>query len=447
MGSQMSGRDRVTLALLVLMSVFLLADQNVINPIIDAMELEYGVGKAAIGFLGSAFFILGAIISLFFGYFTDKFSRKWLLAGVVLIGEIPCFLTGVEAFTQTYSQILFLRILTGIGVGGIFPLTFSLIGDYFTEEQRPVANAWVGVAWAIGQILGQGLSGYLATTLGWRASFMLVAAPNFILVPLFLLVAREPKRGQVEKNLKDLIGSGAEYLERIRPKDLGLIFTNRTNLIMFLQGIPGCIPWGVLPFFLQNFYMQEKGFSRELTTTLILIFGIGATIGGFIGGYFGERIYKKNHRLLPKFLGLVICLGTIPWFILLALRFPANPGVTEFTIPAILGFLAGFTVTIPSANVKAILMNVNPPERRGSVFAIFNLTDNLGKGLGPFIGGWLIQAFSYSFAMNFSVLAWIPCGLIFLLATRTIEEDIKRLYRYLNEKAKHMQETISPNGF
>ena len=439
MAERMSGRDRTTLILLVLMSVFLLADQNVINPVIDAMEMEYGVGKTSIGLLGSAFFILGALVSLFFGFFTDKFSRKWLLAFVILVGEIPCFLTGIKFFTQTYNQLLLLRVLTGIGVGGIFPLTYSLIGDYFPESKRPVANALVGVAWAVGQIVGQGMSGFLATSYGWRLSFMLAAAPNFILIPLFLIVAREPKRGQTEKSLKDLIGQGAEYMERIHFRDLKHIFTNKTNIVSFLQGIPGCIPWGVLPFFLQNFYMQEKGFSREITTLLILIFGIGATLGGFIGGLEGQRIYNKDPRKLPIFQGVVVILGTIPWFILLALQFPANPGMAEFYLPGILGFLSGFIVTLPSANAKAILMNVNPPERRGSVFAVFNLTDNLGKGIGPFLGGWLIQSFGYSFAMNFSVAAWIPCGLIFLIAAATIRGDLAKVDVYLREKAQNMK--------
>lgn len=438
MGERMSARDRLTLYLLVLMSVFLLADQNVINPVIDAMELEFGVGKSAIGFLGSAFFILGAVVSLLFGFLTDKFSRKWLLASIVLVGEIPCFLTGIKFFTQTYEQFLFLRILTGIGVGGIFPLTYSLIGDYFPAAKRPIANAWVGVAWAIGQILGQGMSGYLASTYGWRLSFMLAAAPNFILVPLFLWVAREPKRGQTEKTLHSLIEQGAEYLERIRIRDLKLIFANRTNLISFLQGIPGCIPWGVLPFFLQNFYMQEKGFSRELTTTLILIFGLGATVGGFLGGWVGQKIYNKDPKKLIVFQGVTIILGTLPWFILLALQFPQHPGAAEFQLPGLLGFLSGLLAALPSANAKAILINVNPPERRGSVFSVFNLTDSLGKGIGPFLGGWLIQTFNYSFAMNISVAAWIPCGFIYLLAAVTISGDLKNLDQYLANKAKQM---------
>ena len=34
-------------------------------------------------------------------------------------------------------------------------------------------------------------------------------------------------------------------------------------------------------------------------------------------------------------------------------------------------------------------MNVNPSERRGTVFSAFTLCDDLGKGLGPSIASWL----------------------------------------------------------
>ena len=36
-------------------------------------------------------------------------------------------------------------------------------------------------------------------------------------------------------------------------------------------------------------------------------------------------------------------------------------------------------------NIRAVLMNVNPSERRGTVFSAFTLCDDLGKGLGPSI--------------------------------------------------------------
>lgn len=436
----MTTRDKITLILLVLMSIFLYADQNVINPVIIELQKEYGVDKQAVGVIGSAFTLLGAIVTLVWGYYTDKVSRKKLLVATILLGEIPCFLTGIPYFTRTYNQLLTLRILTGIGVGGIVPLTFSLIGDYFSKEHRITANAWVGVAWAIGQILGQTMAGFLVSSYGWRLPFILAAVPNFILVPIFLFYAVEPKRGHGEEALKELLDEGAEYRERIKISDFAKIFRNKTNLFTFLQGVPGTVPWGVLPFFLVDYYRDVKNFPAEVATVLILIFGIGATIGGLVGGYIGKWLYKKDSRLLPVFAGSAVLIGIIPWYIIVAINFGPNPGWSDLIIPGLLGFVGGFICAIAGPVVKAILIEVNVPENRGSVFAIFNLTDSIGKGLGPFIGGALISNFSYQYALNFSITWWIPCGLLFFLIIPYINKDIIRINALMKSRAVSMKE-------
>ena len=48
-------------------------------------------------------------------------------------GEGPCLAT---YFVRRYWQLVLLRVLTGISVGGAFPLVFSLIGDLFSVKQR-----------------------------------------------------------------------------------------------------------------------------------------------------------------------------------------------------------------------------------------------------------------------------------------------------------------------
>ncbi|RKX90240.1 MAG: hypothetical protein DRZ90_16525 [Spirochaetes bacterium] len=139
----MTSRDKITLALLVLMSVFLFADQRIMSAILPGISKEYNIDAKILGFIGSAFTLVGALMSMGFGWFTDRISRKKLLIIVVAVGEIPCFLTGFEFFTQSTASFILLRILTGIGIGGIYPLTFSLIGDYFSEDHRDTASAFM----------------------------------------------------------------------------------------------------------------------------------------------------------------------------------------------------------------------------------------------------------------------------------------------------------------
>lgn len=434
---KMTRRDVITLLLLVLMSVFLFADQRIMSAILPELSAEYGADVRTLGFIGSAFTLVGAFISIVFGYFTDLISRKKLLIITVFVGEIPCLLTGVPFFTPTLASFTLLRVLTGIGIGGIYPISFSLISDYFREEHRASASAWLGVAWAIGMMGGPALAGYLTGSFGWRIAFLLAAAPNFPLVLIFALYARDPERGRTEKALEDLIQAGAAYTARIKLSDFKLIISNRTNLWTFLQGIPGTIPWGILSYWIIIFFEQERGFTKEEATTVYLMLGLGATIGAVVFAIVGERLYQKNPKLLPLLCGAGVLIGMLP--VVPVLNYPLfDPTSTQLLLFNLAAFIGGFLVSVPSANVKAILMNVNRPEHRGSVFAVFNITDNLGQGFGPAIGGLLVPL-GFLFTMNFAVFWWLPCGLIFFMVARYIVKDRDRLQKLMAARAERMR--------
>lgn len=444
-GSKMGSREKWTLVMLVLVSIFLMADQNAMNPVVKEIMAEYSINEKQVGAVGSAFIVLGALVSIFFGYFSDRVSRRRLFAFSVLLGEIPCFLTGIRAFTQTYQQLLFLRILTGLGVGGIFPITFSLVGDYFDQKSRATVNAIIASAWGVGEMLGQVLAGFLAGPMGWRFPFIVAAVPNFLFVPIFLLVAREPKRGGKEAELADLVEQGIEYRETVKVADLKAMFRNKTNLIGFIQGIPGSIPWGLIPFFLVPFY-ENKGFSKEFATTLTLLLGIGATAGGLLGGWAGDRLHRRSPKLVPLLCAVSVAVGIIPGYMLMTAKWTPSMGGAAWVYPMLFCVVTGIIVTIPSANIKAMLLNVNPPEYRGSVFGMHNITDSVGRGIGPAIGGALIASHGYLYAMLFSVFMWVPCAVLYATMALTIDRDLANLKVHLMKKRAHLLERLPAQG-
>lgn len=67
----------------------------------------------------------------------------------------------MTVFVRNYWELLVLRLLTGISLGGIFPLVFSLLGDLFAPSQRAFVAALVQIAMGIGMSLGQLIAGVL----------------------------------------------------------------------------------------------------------------------------------------------------------------------------------------------------------------------------------------------------------------------------------------------
>jgi predicted MFS family arabinose efflux permease len=422
------------LTFITILLIFLNADQMVMSPNIGQIEKEFNIDDSKIGLVASTFTILGAVISLIWGYLSDKYNRKLLLIFSIFIGEIPCFMS---AFSKSYSELFFWRTLTGIGVGASFPIVFSLIGDMFSHKERGKVMAFLTLSIGLGNILGMTIGGFLGESFGWRLPFILVSVPNFFFALLSVFILKEPKRGASEEGF---INSNKEFVKKISIKDYLKLFKIKTNLLLFLQGIAGTIPWGAIPYFLVEFFKRERGLSASKATLVFLIFGLGSILGNLIGGFVGEFLYNKNKKLVPITSSITTFIGVV--LTLLTFSFKNIYTNSGFLVLLILGFSAAIFDSFTGPNVKMMLLNVNEPQDRGRIFSIFNLTDSLGTGIGKYFGGLMSVVFgSLAISMNLSTYFWIICGFILFLAYFTFEKDVFTL----NNKMKKLSRLLNIN--
>lgn len=422
----LSARDRVVLALLALVTALLFADQNLMAPNLTQIAAEFGFDAVErdtkLGsLLSAAFFLVGGVVSLGAGWLTDRWSRKWLFVGVVLVGEIPCVMTG---FVRSYGELFVARMLTGIGLGAALPLLYSLLGDYFSARARAAASAVTTFAMGAGIAGGQILAGAVGPVHGWRLPFVLVAAPNFLLVVLVALLMREPRRGQAE----EVLGEAGAVRETI-PGHVTLVgswkavLKVRTNALLLLQGLPGCVPWGMLFTFWNDYFAQDKGLGVGPATWLVMVVGGAVIAGSLLGGLWGNHLYRRDPRLVPLMCGVAAIAGVVPTVLLINAPVHTGGGAPPMGMLTVIGAAMGLVISLPSANIRAMLVNVNPPEARGAVFGLFNLADDLGKGLGPFLIGPLVVALGRTGAFNVAAGLWVVCGGLLLAARGTFPED------------------------
>ena len=439
------GKELYTIVLLCLINFFLFADQNLMAPNLTQIARDFGMsdlerdtllgGQIALGF-----WLLGGIVTLFIGYITDKLSRKKLFLAVVLIGEIPCFIT---AFAQNYPQLFVLRALTGIGLGGVIPLTYSLLGDLFSANNRAKAVALISVASGLGLGIGQMIAGFttdmcLGTLCGWRIPFIVVAAPGFLMALLFWFTTKETPRGNTEESLKELIESGKAYTAKINWSEYKLLFKNKTNILIILQSLPGIVPWSVLLVYLNDFLAQEKGYTVQAATTLVMLLGVGILSGNIVGGFIGDIIYRKSKKWLPIACGMMVLVGVILTLMIVLYPSQANVQNPEYIPLIVLSVLTGIIIAPAGTMLWAMLINVNLPEVRGSASSLFNMVDTLGKGFGPFFVSQIIVALGRQQAFVISILFWVPSALIFFLLAFTLPKDVEALETVLKERAKNL---------
>ena len=271
------------------------ADTNLLAPNLTAIGESFGFtakerDEKLGGELAFGYFMIGAPAALLTGYLADRLDRRGLFAAILLLGKLPCLLA---FFATAYWQLLLCRTLMGITIGAVSPLTASLAGDMFPVETRTAATAVWTTCMLLGTLGGQYLSGTVGPWLGWQVPFLPVGAAG-LACALVVLLLPEPTRGRYEAALKGRYegggGGGWQYRAPVTGRKVRELFTIPSNLLGFVQGIPGCVPWGVIISYFNDYLAQEKGLTVQEATEVMVVFGLANGVGAFVGGLLGQRV-------------------------------------------------------------------------------------------------------------------------------------------------------------
>src|SRR6266700_3767125 len=138
------------------------------------------------------------------GKLSDLFGRKWFLLSGASIFLLGSFLSGCS---QNMDQLIAFRALQGLGAGIGITLVATIIGDIFPPDERAKWQASVNIVYALANLLGPGLGGWLTDhgpllapidndATRWRWLFYLNLPPGIIalIVLLILLPANISER-------------------------------------------------------------------------------------------------------------------------------------------------------------------------------------------------------------------------------------------------------------
>jgi len=414
------------LVVLVIVNIINFYDRNVAGALTEPIRKEFHLSDSQIGFLGTVFTLLYAVIGLPIGRFADSGSRKRLLAGGVAIWGT---LTAFAFLARNYSMLLISRLGVAVGEAACAPTATSWIGDLFPPNRRarPLALFMLGVP--VGGALSYFFSGVTAQRFGWRVAMVVAALPAVIMAPIILLLT-EPKRGASEAHAPTARGSIGKILET--PTFWWIIASGAlVNFNLYAIGT-------FLPAFFSRIHHLTLAQSGYATGVVYLI---GGVLGGITAGYLGDFIIRRraNGRMMAA---SIATLAAAP--------------LAYFGIQQKLGSLAAAVVLITAAYgflnmyyglVYSSLQDIVSPALRGTAMSIYFCVMYLGgASFGPVLTGRLSDHFARSAANTAGVaqitevfraiglqkaMLVIPAlslGLAFVLwaGSRTIAGDVER---------------------
>jgi len=318
---------------------------------------DLGVSIPAAGLLISAYAVGVLIGAPLVTLTTGQMPRRTLLiglAGIFTAGNL------LAAISDSYGMLLAARILTSFNHGAFFGVGSIVAAGLVPPERRAGAVAAMFMGLTIANVVGVPLATWAGEHLGWRASFWGIAAlgvATMASLRLTLPALPAPASGNALAELRVLR----------RGKVLGaLALTVAGSSAMFTV-------FTYIAPILRDATHASLGF----VTAMLVTYGVGLTVGNWLGGKFADR--SVDRTLIVTLASLAAILAAF------ALLMPyAGP-------TAVLIFLWGVAsfALVPPLQVRVMTAAADAPNLASSVnIGAFNL----GNAIGAALGGGVIAA-------------------------------------------------------
>ncbi|NWK84079.1 MFS transporter [Staphylococcus sp. GSSP0090] len=316
---------------------------------------------------------------------TIKWNRKYLLLvlmGIFIIGNLTA------SFSPNYGFMMTSRIVTSLAHGSFFGIGSILAASMVRPEKRASAMALMFMGLSMSNILGVPFGTLIGQNFGWPMTFIIISiigAIALIGIIIFVPMQRETIKSSVLNELQIL-------------KEKRLWLTLAVTLFGFSS---------VFAYFtyISSVLIDVSNVQENLISYLLIIFGIGVTLGNVVGGKLAD--WNLNKALKIIFIVFIL------YFILLYF-------VQMNSILMVAGIfffgLIGFSMS-PSLQYKSTLISQDAPTLAST---LNQSAFNLGNALGAFIGGVVVTNLPIA---SLSLIAPIltAIGLIFLLVSVRVE--------------------------
>jgi MFS transporter, AAHS family, 4-hydroxybenzoate transporter len=329
-----------------------------------------------------------------FGWVGDRYGRRFaILFGVFIYGVF----TLASAASETQTQLLALRFITGLGLGGVPANAVALIAEYAPRRVRATLIVIAQLGLTVGSMMPAVISGLFEAHYGWRSQFIVGGlAPLAIGLVLLLFLPESLKFMVVAKRPTPNILQVANALDPDLKADADTAFVTPARLAgaerfavkqLFSDGLFWITPilWVLFVCFLMaNYFLhswmpilfRDDGLSITQTAVTTAMFDVG----GIFGALAISRMIDKRGVSAITVLYLVAC--------------PAV-GVIGFIDQSVylLGmaiFLAGFCLVGITLSMNAVAGLIYPTEIRAKGVGWANGLGRLGSISGPTLGAWLV---------------------------------------------------------
>ena len=393
----------LTVAILALTQFTVVLDFMVMSPLGDLLMKDFKVKPDQFGIVVSSYALAAGISGFLTAGFADRFDRKRLLvffySGFIL-GTLFC------GMAESYNQLVWARILTGLFGGVMSSISMAIVADIFSLEQRGRVMGFMQMGFGLSQIVGIPLSLFIADMYHWQTPFYLIVGLSVGML-LAILLALKPINAHL--TLKRENSAFKHLLATIKNRNYRIGFM--ATAFMSLGGY-FMMPWG------SAFAVNNVGISQKELPLLFMIVGISTFMIMPLIGWIADKVNKFQLFMLASLvmIGSVLVyvhLGETTLFVLIVVNIFMMGGIMARMVPS-----QALTTSVPEAKDRGAFMSIN------------SSLQQMAGGVAAMIGGKIVWQYSPSAPlMNFDLLGYVVVGVILINIYLTY-----RVYNYVKSK-------------
>ncbi len=351
--------DKATMlpVLVISLATFIIFFQGLmVAPLLPMLSGYFNTTVRHVSFIEPSYLLGYGLFTLVYAPLSDRFGRYKVIILSLLLFTV---LTAITAMAGSINQMIFMRLLTGLGAAGVAPTTIGWISDTYPYERRGHALGIFFGCMAGGTALGSSVGALFSSWIGWRGLFMVVAAAGFAILIMIVVLKSW------------LFGTAAEAMRK--QENILVAFRNILSMkrawwsygYVLFNGMfhSGIFAW------LGYFFYKNYGLSEMQIGLALLGYGIpGLLLGPFLG-----KLADRYGR--SKIIPIGIFVGSLA-VLLLSRNFGLAASCSLVTLLSL-----GFDLSHPLFAAIITTFSTN----RGAATGLFAFFLFLGYGLGSLV--------------------------------------------------------------
>lgn len=356
--------------------------------IAPALIQDWGIERASLGPVMSAALIGMVFGALGSGPLADRFGRKLILCGAVLIFGLFSL---ISAYSTSIDELIAWRFLTGLGLGAAMPNATTLLSEYTPERHKSLLVTSMFCGFNLGMAAGGFISSWLIPQFGWESLLMLggLLPMGLALVLLFLLpesarylVVQNQGIETIRKVLKPIAPKRVELATAFSLPDQQIVAEKNLFRVIFSSvfGSGTLLLWltyfmGLAIVYLLTSWLptllRDSGASLEQAAFIGALFQLGGVLSAVAVGWAMDRF--NPHTVVGLFYALA---GLLAWFV--------GKSLGDMAQLATLVLLAGMCVNGAQSAMPSLAARFYPTQARAT-----GVSWMLGIGrFGAILGAW-----------------------------------------------------------